>query len=158
MPLVPEPEHMLAAISAARESRRLGDYAVGSSVALGDKVIAACGNRTHLDTDPTAHAELLAIRASAVKLRRKDLSECVLYATHEPCPMCIAAAIWARIPTVVFGVTRDDHREYRDRHGNPDWPWRVVDVPAREIAERGEPRVTLIAGFLRDECLDLFHS
>jgi len=149
---------MLAAIDAAKASRRLGDYAVGSSIASGENLIAACGNRTHIDSNPIAHAEILAIQASARKLQRKDLSDCVLYATHEPCPMCMAAAIWARIPTVVFGATMEDHSKHRDQHGTTSWPWRVIGFRAREIAACGEPKVALIEGFMREECLALFHS
>ncbi|MBP1595762.1 MAG: Guanine deaminase [Acidobacteria bacterium] len=58
--------------------------------------------------DPTAHAEVLAIRKAAARLRSHNLSSCTLYTTCEPCPMCLGAALWARIPRIVFGCTGGD--------------------------------------------------
>ena len=155
---IPSVPHMRAAIDAARVSRELGDYAVGSSIVVGDQVIVASGNRTHIDVDPTLHAEIIVIREAARILGTKNLSHCVLYSTHEPCVMCVCAAVWARIPTVVYGATMEDHKLYSSRSGTSEWPWRVVDVPAAYIADRGQPRVVLIPGFMREECLRLFHS
>jgi tRNA(Arg) A34 adenosine deaminase TadA len=70
---------MRAAIAAAKESSEQGDYAVGSAIVLDNQVIAASGNRTHLDTDPTQHAEMIVIRAAAKALGKKNLSGCILY-------------------------------------------------------------------------------
>ncbi len=72
--------------------------------------------------------------------------------------MCMGAIIWSRISQVVFGATMEDHKHYRDRHGNAQWRWRVIDVPAQAIAVQGDPIVKLVAGFMREECLALFHS
>ena len=82
----------------------------------------------------------------------------MLYTTHEPCPMCIGAVIWSRISQVVFGATMADNKRYRDRHGNAQWRWRVIEVPAQAIAAQGDPVVELVAGFMREECIALFHS
>jgi tRNA(adenine34) deaminase len=155
---IPNTGHIRAAIEAAKQSFALGDYAVGSAIAMDDVVVAASGNRTHLDADATQHAGLIVIRAAAKALGKKDLSGSVLYATHEPCAMCMGAIIWARVSTVVFGASIEDHKSHRDEKGNRTWRWRVVDVPAQLIADRGEPRVRLIQGFMRDDCLSLFHS
>lgn len=156
--IAPNRSHMLAAIDMALESRAAGDYAVGSIVALDRRIVGRAGNRTHLENDATEHAELMAIRAAARTLAKKNLSGCVLYTTHEPCPMCMGAVVWSRITGIVFGATIEDHKRYRDEHGNERWRWRVIDVPAAFIASKAEPPVELIGGFMREECLQLFHS
>jgi tRNA(adenine34) deaminase len=82
-----------------------GDVPVGALVALPDgTVIARRHNERELAADPTAHAELLALRDAAAHLGRWRLDGCVLVATIEPCPMCAGAALAARIGTVVFGA------------------------------------------------------
>lgn len=80
----------------------------GAVVVLKGKVIARAHNQVLKDNDPTAHAEMLAIRRAAKKLKRFDLSGCVLYASCEPCPMCLAAIHWARIKKVFIGYSRED--------------------------------------------------
>ena len=72
--------------------------------------------------------------------------------------MCMGAVIWSRVSCVVFGATIDDHKRFRDERGNERWRWRVIDVPAAVIAAKGDPRVDLVSGFMREECLALFHS
>ena len=154
----PDLTFMLAAIDMARESRAAGDYAVGSVLVRHGQIVSKAGNRTHLETDPTHHAELVAIREAARTLATKDLSGCVLYSTHEPCVMCMGAVVWSRISCVVFGATLADHKRFRDEHGNAKWRWRVIDLPAALVAAKAQPPVELIGGFMREECLALLHS
>ena len=71
-------------------------------------IIANGNNKVLKDKDPTAHAEIVAIREACKVLNTNDLSECVLYTSCEPCPMCLAAIIWANIKKVYFGCTRKD--------------------------------------------------
>lgn len=79
------------------------------AVVVRDGVIVARGwNRVTPGLDPTAHAEIVAIRRASRKLATFSLAGCVLYASCEPCPMCLAAAYWARIERLVFAATRDD--------------------------------------------------
>lgn len=61
--------------------------------------------------DPTAHAEIVAIREATKLLGRFDLSDCILYTTCEPCPMCYSAAHWAKIPLIYYGATQDDAKD-----------------------------------------------
>jgi tRNA(Arg) A34 adenosine deaminase TadA len=154
----PNPLFMQAAIAAAQASKLAGDYAVGSVIVYENQLIAQAGNRTHLDRDPTQHAEMIAIREAARCRANKDLSGCILYATHEPCPMCMSAIVWSRVSQVVFGATMEDHKTYRDRFGNDQWRWRVIDVPATTIARQSDSAVKLVPGFMREECIALFHS
>ncbi|MDP2957456.1 MAG: nucleoside deaminase [Longimicrobiales bacterium] len=80
----------------------------GSVVARGGEVVGEGWNRVIELGDPTAHAEVLAIRAAAARLGNHVLADCVLYTSCEPCPMCLAAAYWARIPRVVFAASKED--------------------------------------------------
>jgi len=80
----------------------------GAIVARGDDVLAEGTNRVTSDGDPTAHAEIVAIRAACARLETFRLDGCVLYSSCEPCPMCLAATWWSRVERVVFAATRDD--------------------------------------------------
>ena len=95
---------MEAALSEARACTVLGDVPVGAVVARGDEILAAAGNaREHLD-DPTAHAEILALRAAAKAAGSWRLDDCTLYVTLEPCAMCAGAIVLARVGRLVFGA------------------------------------------------------
>ncbi len=93
------------AIERAREAGRHGDVPIGAVVARDGEPIAAAGNERELRRDPTAHAEVLAIRAAAEALGGWRLPRTTLYVTLEPCAMCAGAVVLARIPVVVFGAT-----------------------------------------------------
>lgn len=79
-------------------------------------VIANGNNKVISNNDPTAHAEIVAIREACKKLKKYDLSNCILYSSCEPCPMCLSAIIWANIKEVYYGCTREDAGEigFRD--------------------------------------------
>ena len=95
---------MRLAIERAREAERHGDVPIGAVLARGEDVLAAAGNERELRADPTAHAEILAIRVAAEALGGWRLPETTLYVTLEPCAMCAGAIVLARVPTVVFGA------------------------------------------------------
>lgn len=80
----------------------------GAVIVKDGEVIATGHNQVIATNDPTAHAEVVAIREASKKLGRFDLSDCELYTTCEPCPMCYSAAHWAKITKVYFGATRGD--------------------------------------------------
>ena len=89
---------MERALELARAAARAGEVPVGAViVGPGGEVLAEAANRTEADKDPTAHAELLAIRAAAKKLGAPRLVDCALYVTLEPCPMCAQAIAFARL-------------------------------------------------------------
>lgn len=95
---------MQLALEEARAAAARGEVPVGCAVVRGNGVIARAGNRTLADKDPTAHAELLAIRAAAAALGSERLTDCDLYVTLEPCAMCAAAMSFARIRRLYFGA------------------------------------------------------
>ena len=80
----------------------------GCIITLGDEIVGQGWNQVIVNNDPTAHAEIVAIRDACKKLRHFHLHDCELYASCEPCPMCLSAIYWAQIKTVYFANTRQD--------------------------------------------------
>jgi tRNA(adenine34) deaminase len=95
---------MRVALGEAAEAAVLGDVPIGAVVVQGGRIIARGRNRREADRDPTAHAELLALRQAARHLGGWRLPGCTLYATLEPCPMCAGALLQARIDRLVYGA------------------------------------------------------
>jgi tRNA(adenine34) deaminase len=95
---------MPSALLEARAAAARGEVPVGAVVVRAGEVIAAAGNRTRELNDPTAHAEMLAIRAAGTALKNERLTGCDLWVTLEPCPMCAAAISFARIEKLYFGA------------------------------------------------------
>jgi len=135
-------DFMRAAIRLARLKMRAncgGPF--GAVVVRHGKIIARGWNQVTSTNDPTAHAEITAIRTAAQKLKTFRLDECELYTSCEPCPMCLAAVYWARIRRVYYATTRQDAAriEFDD-----DWLYREVarprsrrKIPMRQVL-RGE--------------------
>ncbi len=98
------PSFMQMALDEARAAQARGEVPVGCVIVRGGEIIACAGNRTIADKDPTAHAELIAIRQAAVALGSERLADCDLYVTLEPCTMCTAAMSFARIRRLYFGA------------------------------------------------------
>jgi tRNA(adenine34) deaminase len=96
---------MELALDEARAAGARGEVPVGCVVVRDGDVVARAGNRTIADRDPTAHAELLAIRQAAAALRSERLADCDLYVTMEPCAMCAAAMSFARVRRLYFGAS-----------------------------------------------------
>ncbi len=136
---------MLLAIEQARAAESHGDVPIGAVVARGEEVLGAAGNERELRADPTAHAEILAIRAAAEALGGWRLPDTTLYVTLEPCAMCAGAIVLARIPHVVYGAPDPK----AGAAGS------VLDVLA-EPALNHRPEVT--SGVLEPECAALLRE
>jgi len=95
---------MREALAAAREAAAHADVPIGAVVVRDGRVVARAHNRREVDADPTAHAELLALREAAAALGRWRLTDTALYVTVEPCTMCAGAAVLARVALVVFAA------------------------------------------------------
>jgi tRNA(adenine34) deaminase len=95
---------MEAALAEARAGGEHGEVPVGAVIVEGGRLIARTGNRTVRDRDPTAHAELVAIRAALSEIGDGRLPGCTLYVTLEPCAMCAGAIVLAKVGRVVFGA------------------------------------------------------
>ncbi|MCL2716437.1 MAG: nucleoside deaminase [Alphaproteobacteria bacterium] len=99
------PSFMDLALMAAAEAGKSGEVPVGCVIVRNQEVIATAANRTRADHDPTAHAEILALREAAAKIGSERLIDCDLYVTLEPCTMCAGAISLARIRRLYFGAT-----------------------------------------------------
>src|SRR5947209_1643865 len=131
---------MRKALSAAREAARRGEVPVGACVVSeGGRLLAACGNRTRTDCDPTAHAEVIALREAARKVGNYRLTGAVVYSTIEPCAMCAGALVQARIKRLVYGA-RDE------KAGAVESVFRVCDTSSLNH------RMELTPGVLGEEC------
>lgn len=133
------------AIEAARAAELHDDVPIGAVIVRGERVLAAAGNRREADRDPTAHAEILAIRQAAAELGGWRLPGTTLYVTLEPCAMCAGAIVLARIPRVVFGTTDP-------KAGAAGSVMDVLDDPALNH----RPEVS--AGIRREECAGLLRE
>ena len=100
----PLPPPMRRALDLAAEAAEAGEVPVGAVVTLGDEVVAEARNAMRGSLDPTAHAEMEAIRAAAIRLGTSRLDDCTLWVTLEPCAMCAAAVSLARIKALRFGA------------------------------------------------------
>mgnify|MGYP004492859443 CR=1 FL=1 len=118
-------------------------------IAANGEILAVTSNSVLRDNDPTAHAEVNAIRAACKKVGSYDLSGCVLYTTAYPCPMCLSAIIWANIKKVYFGCRPEDaeHIGFRD-----DFMYRFIEDKCKDKS------VLDIAELDRDDCLKLFEE
>ena len=99
---------MLEAIRLASANVENGGGPFGAVIARGGEIIATGVNRVTANCDPTAHAEVSAIRAAAQKLGTFNLSGCEIYSSCEPCPMCLGAIYWARLDRLFYGNTKAD--------------------------------------------------
>src|SRR5712692_11914171 len=133
---------MREALEEARRAREHGDVPIGAAIVRDGAVIARAGNRREVDADPTAHAEVIAIREAAHALGRWRLSDRALYVTVEPCAMCAGAAVLARVALVVFSAPDEKAGAVRSAAELLDAPWANhhprwrLHAPARADAER----------------------
>lgn len=129
---------MRLALAQARQAIELGEVPVGAVAVLDGQVIGAGFNRKESDQDPTAHAEMIALRAAAARLNSWRLIGVTLYCTLEPCPMCAGAMIQARLSRLVYGA--------KDVRFGADGT--VIDVLSRPEFNH---RVEVVSGVLADE-------
>jgi tRNA(adenine34) deaminase len=95
---------MSQALKEARKAQKLGEVPIGAVIIFDDKIIARGFNKCIILSDPTAHAEIVALRKAAKKLNNYRLNDCSIYVTIEPCAMCVGALVNARIKKLIFGA------------------------------------------------------
>ncbi len=140
-------ELMRRAIDLARRGIAAGQSPFGAVVARGETVLAEAHNGVLAETDPTAHAELRAVRAASRALGTIDLSDCTIYSSCEPCPMCFGAIHWARLSRLVFGA-RIAHAARAGFH--------ELAVSNETLRELGGATIEIAPGVLEAECAALF--
>lgn len=137
-------QYMRRALDEARQALEEGEIPIGAVVVAKGRIISRAHNQTETLNDVTAHAEMLAITAAANALGGKYLTDCTLYVTVEPCPMCAGAIGWAQVPRIVYGAA-DEKRGYH-----------------RFAPNVLHPRANAVGGTLEEECrqlmLDFFKS
>ena len=130
-------QYMRKALIEAEAALGEGEIPIGAVVVCREKVIARAHNLTETLCDVTAHAEMLAITAAANQLGGKNLNECTLYVTVEPCTMCAGAIGWAQMPRIVYGAP-DEKRGY-----------------SKYAPHAFHPRAMVTGGVLKEECAQL---
>ena len=141
-------EYMLKGFKRAKRTMMLnygGPF--GACIVKDGKVIAVASNMVLKKNDPTAHAEIEAIRKAGKKLKTYDLSGCVLYATGYPCPMCLSAIIWANIKEVYYATDLKDAEDIGFR-----------DDFIYEYLKKGNQDTLKIQQLGRKECIKLFEK
>ena len=141
----PDEGLMRLALEQAGDARAHGDVPVGAIVARGEEVLGRAGNARERDRDPTAHAEILALRQASAALRSWHLEGCTLYVTLEPCAMCSGALVLARVDRLVFGAV-DPKAGFAGSLGD------LVRDP------RLNHRVDVTRGVLEAECAELLRA
>ncbi len=134
--------YMMLALEEAKKAWAAGDVPVGAVLVLGGEVLACAHNMREQQNDPTAHAEILAMREGAGKLGSWRLEGAALFVTKEPCPMCAGAMVNARLGRLIYGC--------RDSKGGAAGS--LFDIP-RDV--RLNHRVEVVSGVMEDECVRL---
>lgn len=137
--------YMQMALEEARRAEQAGEVPIGAVIVIEERVVGAGGNRTITDCDPTAHAEMVALRAAAKAVGNYRLAGAALYVTIEPCAMCAGAMVQARISKLVYGA--DDPKAGAVRS-----VFAIADHPQLNH------RVGVTAGVLREECAGLLQA
>ena len=137
---------MQRAIELSIESINSGGGPFGSVIVKDEKIISEGMNRVAVNNDPTAHGEIVAIRNACKKLNTFNLSDCSLYSSCEPCPMCMSAIYWSRIGKVYYANTRDDAKKI-----NFD-----DSLIYSEIPKKNEDKKILMKQIMRNEALKAF--
>jgi len=137
---------MLRAIELSIKSANGSGGPFGCVVVKDNKIIAEGSNKVTFSNDPTAHAEIVAIREACKKLNTFNLSGCDIYASCEPCPMCLSAIYWSHIDNIYYANTRDDAKKI-----NFD-----DSMIYSEFSKKIEDRKIPIKQMLRDEALEAF--
>ena len=137
---------MREALAAAQDARERDEVPIGACVVTGDgRVLSVAGNRTRTDCDPTAHAEIIALREAAREFGNYRLRSAVVYSTIEPCAMCAGALIQARIKRLVYGA-RDE------RFGAVETQFRICDSSSLNH------RMEITSGVLEEECRNIMQE
>ncbi|MDB5178173.1 MAG: tRNA-specific adenosine deaminase [Patescibacteria group bacterium] len=137
---------MRLALEQARLAREHGDLPFGAVIVREGTVLVSAENSEGQLADVTAHAETIAVSAACRMLERRDLSDCIIYSSMEPCPMCSAAIFFSNIPRIVYALSRDDLPHI----------FRQRKVRIAQLAQDWDYRPEVVGGVLRQEAKTAF--
>lgn len=141
-------EFMNIALEEAKLSLKEGNNGFGAVIIKGNSVLVSIHDKEETESDPTSHAELNAIRIASQKYGR-NLEDCVLISTHEPCPMCATAIVWSGIKTVVYGYSiAEAIAEGRKR----------INLTCKELFEKANANIIVQEGVMHDQCSLLYRK
>lgn len=138
------PEYfMRLALAEAKE----GDAPYGAVIVKDNEVVAVAHNTVNRDNDPSAHAEINAIRSLTAKLKNPSLEGYSIYTTGEPCPMCATACVWSGLSEIIYGASIQDLITLNQSQ---------INISCEEVIARSFRNIKLIKDVLKNECLELF--
>lgn len=135
------------AVKIARTGIAAGQSPFGAVIVRDGALLSEAHNEVRTQSDPSAHAEVMAIRKACKAIGDIDLSGCVIYSTCEPCPMCFAAIHWARLGELVFGARIADAAQAG---------FNEMDISNETMRDLGGSCITIRPGVMRDSCQELF--
>ena len=136
-------DFMRLALSEAKK----GDSPYGAVIVKDNEVVAKGYNTVRRDSDPSAHAEMNAIRSLTTKIQNPSLEGYTIYATGEPCPMCVTACVWTGLAEIIIGASIEDLILVNQSQ---------VRISCEEIIAKSFKNIKVTKGLLREECLQLF--
>jgi tRNA(Arg) A34 adenosine deaminase TadA len=142
---LPPEDLMRAALGEARKAAANGEVPIGAVVEIDDQIVAAAFNKPISSVDPTAHAEILALRMAALKAGNYRLTGATLCVTVEPCAMCVGALVHARIGTLIYGTPEPKTGAVRST-------MKLLDDPS------WNHRMVVVSGVLADECREVLQT
>lgn len=131
----------------AIEEAKIAPFPFGCILVKDNKVIATGRSGEATDFDPTAHAEINAIRSACKEIHSSDLSGATLYSTCEPCPMCFSAAWWANVSRIVFGISLEESTKLFEQE---------ILVSTKYLNSKGGNKIEIKGGVLKEEILKLY--
>ncbi|MEH2215380.1 nucleoside deaminase [Nostoc sp.] len=134
---------MRLALAEAKE----GDAPYGAVIVKDNEVVAVAHNTVRRDNDPSAHAEINAIRSLTAKLKNPSLEGYSIYTTGEPCPMCATACVWSGLSEIVYGASIQDLISVNQSQ---------INISCEEVIDNSFRKIKVTKGVLKNECLELF--
>lgn len=124
-----------------------GDAPYGAVIVKDNEVVAVAHNTVRRDNDPSAHAEINAIRSLTAKLKNPSLEGYSIYTTGEPCPMCATACVWSGLSEIVYGASIQDLITVNQSQ---------ISISCEEVIDKSFRNIKVTKGVLNNECLELF--
>lgn len=155
--MTPDKQFMDIAIKEAKENAKQGDYPIGAVIIKDGEVLSVGRSMARASNDPTNHAEIAAIRNATRKLGSMYLEGCMLYTTLEPCVMCAAAAVWAKLKGIIYGASMEDAINFANSVKDKDMvlSYRQIKIKCRVVLNKADTKLELVENFEREECIKL---